>query len=564
MRNKRIGRIRSGLLIASIVVMLSVIGTLQHRWFKRAAVGELARSYRSIYTLVIRTAAREFQRFNPLFDALQSEHGAIEATVEKQWLLYGPKGAVVELFDSISWLDTAAPQELHSYQGPEAGWSLIHDPLFVASLPFSVSGDILKEGMAFDDYQGNSWFVMPGNEKGRLVMIRFNNDAFFSKHVEPAIALALPEFRISWMDFEEMRKRNLPFKFNWGWDDRISFRPFESLLGFSKAPREIGIFVPLVYDREDQHPDPGPGRFAVIESLNGPVTGDLEYTLAMNWFLGMLLLAGVGGGFIVLVLQMKRLSLLRSQEREFVASISHELRTPLSVIRSAADNLSSGIVPPERFDTYCSLISGQVDRLGGMIEEVLLYSGMESRLAAGRRQNSERPLLFAPFFQELEHELSQLASEYGKNLELRSSGLPRGAVTDSEALAMIIRNLVINAVYHAWKREEEGTVIVTARLQVPRSLVFTVEDDGRGIEPKEQRRIFDPFYRDKISREAQEQGSGLGLFLASKRALLLGGTLRVESPRILIDGRKASGTKFVLVIPWVPYEEEEDEQHFNH
>lgn len=58
---------------------------------------------------------------------------------------------------------------------------------------------------------------------------------------------------------------------------------------------------------------------------------------------------------------------------------------------------------------------------------------------------------------------------------------------------MIIRNLVINAVYHAWKREEEGTVIVTARLQVPRSLVFTVEDDGRGIEPKEQRRILIPF-----------------------------------------------------------------------
>jgi signal transduction histidine kinase len=79
-----------------------------------------------------------------------------------------------------------------------------------------------------------------------------------------------------------------------------------------------------------------------------------------------------------------------------------------------------------------------------------------------------------------------------------------------------------------------------------------VEDDGRGIAPSESRRIFEPFYRDRVSRENHEKGSGLGLFLAAGKARIAGGTIRLESPYHRIDGTKRPGCRFSAELPFAP------------
>ena len=84
---------------------------------------------------------------------------------------------------------------------------------------------------------------------------------------------------------------------------------------------------------------------------------------------------------------------------------------------------------------------------------------------------------------------------------------------------------------------------------IPGKLQLSVEDDGRGIEPRELKRIFDPFYRDSVSRERQEKGSGLGLFLIKRKASIAGGRLTAESPYKRIDGTKPSGCRFTLILP---------------
>ena len=76
----------------------------------------------------------------------------------------------------------------------------------------------------------------------------------------------------------------------------------------------------------------------------------------------------------------------RQQQMEFVAGVSHELRTPVAVIKSAAENLSQGVVGnAERVKRYGQMIEGEARRLGEMVERVLQYAGIESGLGYGAR-----------------------------------------------------------------------------------------------------------------------------------------------------------------------------------
>jgi signal transduction histidine kinase len=78
----------------------------------------------------------------------------------------------------------------------------------------------------------------------------------------------------------------------------------------------------------------------------------------------------------------RRAERLARQQMEFVAGISHELRTPVAVIRSAAENLSQGVVASgDRVKRYGEMIETEARRLGDMVERVLLYAGIESGLA---------------------------------------------------------------------------------------------------------------------------------------------------------------------------------------
>jgi len=74
----------------------------------------------------------------------------------------------------------------------------------------------------------------------------------------------------------------------------------------------------------------------------------------------------------------RRAEKLAQQQMEFVAGVSHELRTPVAVVRSAAENLSSGVVSGDRVKRYGQMIEAESRRLGDMVERVLQYAGIES------------------------------------------------------------------------------------------------------------------------------------------------------------------------------------------
>ena len=290
-----------------------------------------------------------------------------------------------------------------------------------------------------------------------------------------------------------------------------------------------------------------------IQEEGKSVFAGLEQELIINWLMGLLLLLSVGAAFILLLLQLIKIQQQRDREKEFVASITHELKTPLTIIQSASDNLMRGAVPEEKLIRYGEHLSEQTKRLTTMVEEILLFSQL-----GNRPKKSAILTLIDP---------RKLVADICTNLNTLQDGnpiimdvtsLPQAAMLDSESLALIVRNLLMNALTHAYTTRKSGNVRFSAWLKIPNKLVFSVEDDGAGISGSEQRKIFQPFYRTRISREQQKRGSGLGLFLALKKAKIMQGALTLTSPYIRKSGEKSAGCRFVFQVPYITPSQEKN------
>lgn len=277
-----------------------------------------------------------------------------------------------------------------------------------------------------------------------------------------------------------------------------------------------------------------------------------ERYLTIQWLLNILLLSGLGISYFLILNQIRKLKIIRMKEKEFVASITHELRTPLAVIHSAADNIKSGIVAPSRMEQYGDLIIDQSKRLSSMIEGVLLFSRFEGKV-------EKSPILRQVETKLLKDSLLQIVEvvkkDYFLDLKLDLS-LPDTFISDRVSLELILTNLILNCAKHGYNRGEKGVIRLKSHIKLPKYLLLIVEDDGCGISSKEKKHIFEPFFRGKNSHEKQINGSGLGLFLTSKKIKLLGGDIELQSPYERVDGKIRSGCRFIVSIPYIKADSE--------
>ncbi|MEW5878888.1 MAG: ATP-binding protein [Pseudomonadota bacterium] len=191
-------------------------------------------------------------------------------------------------------------------------------------------------------------------------------------------------------------------------------------------------------------------------------------------------------------------------ERTLTADAAHELRTPLAALRAQAQVALRARADAERSEALRELIGG-VDRAARAVESVLTLA----RLDAERIDVAALPAV------RLDGLARLVAAEFdaaarGVALELDVPALEvRG---DADALAILLRNLLDNALRHA-----AGRVRVQARA-LDHAIALTVADDGPGMPAEQRSRAFDRFYRG-----AEGGGAGLGLALVKRIAALHGG-----------------------------------------
>jgi signal transduction histidine kinase len=219
--------------------------------------------------------------------------------------------------------------------------------------------------------------------------------------------------------------------------------------------------------------------------------------------------------------------------------VSHELRTPLAVIRSAAQNLSAGVVDePGQAKRYGELIENEGRRLTDMVEEVLEFAG----LSGNRRALALRSVDLAWLAQDVVDSHAATLTSLGITTEVTWTPDVPMVVADEEAIRRALNNLVGNAIKYA-ADGHSLTIHLSRRTGGGRDEVaIAVSDRGQGIAAEDLPHIFEPFYRGRDVVRRQVHGNGLGLSLVSRIAEAHGGSIDVQST-------PGTGATFTLRLP---------------
>jgi signal transduction histidine kinase len=249
---------------------------------------------------------------------------------------------------------------------------------------------------------------------------------------------------------------------------------------------------------------------------------------------GILLVVIVAGSVTTYRL-MRRESEVARLKADFVANVSHDLKTPLSVIRMFGETLEMGrVTDAATREQYYRVITRESERLSRLIENVLDFS----RIEGGRRMYERRPAPVEPLVRESLEPFAYPLAQGGFKVEVDVAAELPDVMMDAAAVEQALTNLIDNAIKYSGERK---ALRVSAKL-VDGQLALSVADEGIGIPPAEQPRIFEKFYRVGRSDTQGRRGSGVGLALVRHVADAHGGRVTVES-------RPGEGSRFTILLP---------------
>jgi signal transduction histidine kinase len=218
---------------------------------------------------------------------------------------------------------------------------------------------------------------------------------------------------------------------------------------------------------------------------------------------------------------------------EFFTNISHEIKSPLTLIKGPLENLieSAEELPDMKEDLL--MMEKSTNRLINLTNQLLDFRGVETK---GFRLTFD------------EHNISEILKEIYENYEVAarkqhkqfSMCLPTDplfAFVDAEAFRKIITNLLSNALKYS---HTKARINVIPKSEDGSCFVIEVESDGAAIPEEMKEKIFEPFYRLKVT--ANKQGAGIGLALA--RSLV-----ELHKGRLYLKSGISTSNVFVLTLP---------------
>ncbi len=227
---------------------------------------------------------------------------------------------------------------------------------------------------------------------------------------------------------------------------------------------------------------------------------------------------------------------------EFVATVSHELRTPMTSIRGYADILLMGAAGAlnENQAHFLHIIRNNTERLNILVNDLLDIS----RIEAGRVTLSPQPLDLREVAEDVIADILRRSQEENKPMALSLEAprdLPR-VYGDTERVRQILDNLVDNAYHYT---PENGQILV--RIHTPNGgeeVQVDVKDNGVGISPEDQPRVFERFYRGEHPLVLATPGTGLGLPIVKQ-------LIEMHQGRIWMDskGIPGEGSTFSFTLP---------------
>jgi signal transduction histidine kinase len=230
--------------------------------------------------------------------------------------------------------------------------------------------------------------------------------------------------------------------------------------------------------------------------------------------------AGAVTGAAVVLQDVTRLMRFDELKNDLVATVAHEFRTPLTSLRMAIHLCVEEAAGPLGEKQADLLITARQDceRLQAIVDDLLDLS----RIQSGRVELQRLPVRARALLEEAAAAAREAAAGAGLALTVRSGASGEEVLADAERMALVLSNLVSNALRHT---ERGGTVTLSA-LPTGDRVRFEVADSGEGIPAEYLDRIFDRFFSVPGRRAG---GVGLGLYLVREIVAAHGGEVGVRS-----------------------------------
>ncbi len=224
-----------------------------------------------------------------------------------------------------------------------------------------------------------------------------------------------------------------------------------------------------------------------------------------------------------------------AMQRQLVSTVSHELRTPIAAIKASAETLMMGEAGNAKTrPRFLKIIANQADRLGGLVEDLLLVAELES----GKLKPVASVVVLDEVLDEVVPALRMLAKK--RSIKISTRLEPNLTLcADRSHVTGIFQNLLDNAIKY---NRKNGEIEITAERDGDGGVLVSVRDTGIGIPAADLPLVFQQFHRSASVRELCIKGTGLGLYIIKSMVGSNGG-------RIWAEKAPEEGTVFRFVLP---------------
>lgn len=240
-------------------------------------------------------------------------------------------------------------------------------------------------------------------------------------------------------------------------------------------------------------------------------------------------------GYIIVLIDMTKEAEMDAMRSTFISNVSHELRTPVTVLRSYIDTLYN-YGNEFDYDTqkeFIGTINQEIIRLQGMVNDILDFSRMEANAQMEKSLNSVYEVVDTCVSQ-----VQALTKE--RNLKItvtKDDGIPE-FLFNYDGIERALTNLLSNAIKYS---PDNGEIKVNLT-KTDNNAEITVTDQGCGIAPEFQKKIFDRFYRVENNIHTVK-GTGLGLHLVKQTIE------KYHNGKVFVNSAIGQGSTFGIILP---------------
>ena len=265
-------------------------------------------------------------------------------------------------------------------------------------------------------------------------------------------------------------------------------------------------------------------EYYVLKSLGGMLGLVLMFSVFMILTFGVTL---------NMILKQKKLSDVKS---DFINNMTHEFKTPLATIGLALDSMRHPNVSskPVEMNKFMGIIDEENKRLNGHVEKILQLAKMEKGQLVINKQTADITAIVEDVVHAFELKLSATNGKIDLNLDPNINPFE----FDENHIFNVVANLVDNAIKYSDSAPE---IKVNTSIRKG-NLVLTVSDNGIGLSPDDQKKVFKTFYRAQKGDIHNVKGFGLGLSYSNEVVQLHGGEMTLTSTL-------GKGSTFGLIIP---------------